>query len=274
MPEGDSVYRLAKRLRFMTGREVTHTSIRVPRYATTDFTGMTCTRVWPIGKHLFMQFETAGHVPQVLQTHLKMEGNWASYPAGSRRDPGHSARVVLRLKTAGKDDEVEVVGHWLGLVEVWPITDFDRHAGHLGPDLLDPDFDQAEAVRRIMATPELEIGRALLDQTNLAGIGNEYRAEACFLAGIHPRAKVKDVDVDKVVKIARRLMWANKDQTRRVSTGVHRGGESAYVFGRNHKPCRRCGTLIKNGFLGGENDLERVIWWCPHCQPAPAADPS
>ena len=64
-------------------------------------------------------------------------------------------------------------------------------------------------------------------------------------------------------------MWANKDAPVRVTTGVKRAGETSYVFGRNNKPCRRCGTLITKGFLGGEGDLERVIWWCPRCQPAP-----
>ena len=116
-----------------------------------------------------------------------------------------------------------------------------------------------------------EIGRALLDQHKLAGIGNEYRAEINFLAGTHPAELVRDVDVEKHVRLARRLMWANKDAPVRVTTGIKRAGETSYVFGRNNKPCRRCGTLIAKGFLGGEGDLERVIWWCPQCQPEPDA---
>ena len=145
--------------------------------------------------------------------------------------------------------------------------------GYLGPDLLDPDFDLDEAVRRIEAEPDREIGRALLDQRKLAGIGNEYRAEINFLAGTHPAELVRDVDVEKHVRLARRLMWANKDAPVRVTTGIKRAGETSYVFGRNNKPCRRCGTLITKGFLGGEGDLERVIWWCPQCQPEPCYIP-
>lgn len=270
MPEGDSVYQLSKRLQFMAGREVTHTSLRVPRYATTDFTGMTCKRVWPYGKHLFMEFAVEGYEPQVLHTHLKMEGTWSMHRAGDRwRKPGYTARVVLRLADLPHKD-IELVGHELGLVEVWPAREYDERMGYLGPDLLAEDFDFEEAYRRLVEDPDREIGRALLDQYRVAGIGNEYRAEICFLGGVHPRAKVGDVDVDKLLELSRRLMWANKDEPVRVSTGVKRAGETSYVFGRNNKPCRRCTTLIKKGFLGGEGDLERVIWWCPRCQPEPA----
>ncbi|WP_394282027.1 DNA-formamidopyrimidine glycosylase family protein [Corynebacterium sp.] len=264
MPEGDSVYQLAKRLNFMEGRAVTRCSLRWPSAATVDFTGLTCTRVWPYGKHLFMQFGN-----NILHTHLKMEGTWAIHRSGTRwRKPGHSARVVLEL-----DDDhprnIEVVGHWLGLVEVFPAAEYSQRMSYLGPDILEGEWDIDEAVRRIEAQPAREIGRALLDQKNVAGIGNEYRAEVCFIAGVHPAVPVGEVDVRSILEISRRLMWANKDSPVRVTTGVKRAGETSYVFGRNNKPCRRCGTLITKDFLGGEGDLERVMWWCPRCQPEP-----
>lgn len=274
MPEGDSVYQLSKRLQFMAGRRVTHTSLRVPRYATVDFTGMRCQQVWPYGKHLFMQFraeETEAYPPQILHTHLKMEGTWAMHRAGKRwRKPAHTARVVLHLADAPAAD-IELVGHELGLVEVFPAREYDQRMGYLGPDLLADEFDFAEAKRRIMRDPDREIGRSLLDQYRVAGLGNEYRAEVCFLAGVHPRSKVAEVDVEKLLKLSRKLMWANKDAPVRVTTGVKRAGETSYVFGRNKKPCRRCCSLIQKDFLGGEGDLERVIWFCPRCQPAPAS---
>ena len=271
MPEGDSIYQLSKRLQFMTGRTVTHTSVRVPRYATVDFTSMQCQRVWPYGKHLFMQFSAQGHDAQILHTHLKMEGTWAMHRAGKRwRKPAHTARVVLHLADASAAD-IELVGHELGLVEVFPAREYDQRMGYLGPDLLADEFDFAEAKRRIMCDPDREIGRSLLDQYRVAGLGNEYRAEACFLAGVHPRSKVGEVDVEKLLKLSRKLMWANKDAPVRVTTGVKRAGETSYVFGRNKKPCRRCRSLIQKDVLGGENDLERVIWFCPRCQPAPAS---
>lgn len=187
MPEGDSVYQLSKRLQFMTGREVTKCSLRVPRFATVDFTGMTVERVWPYGKHLFMQFGADGYEPEILHTHLKMEGTWSVHRAGSRwKKPGHTARVVLQLADAAGD--IELVGHSLGLVGVFPAVAYEEEMGYLGPDMLAEDFDSAEAYRRILAAPEREIGRALMDQYRVAGIGNEYRAEICFLAGVHPPA--------------------------------------------------------------------------------------
>ena len=271
MPEGDSVYQLSKRLQFMTGREVTASSLRVPRFATVDFTGMTVERVWPYGKHLFMQFGADGHEAQILHTHLKMEGTWSVHRAGARwTKPGHTARVVLQLFDDAGD--IELVGHSLGLVDVFPAREYEAEMGYLGPDMLAETFDFEEAKRRILADPDREIGRSLLDQYRVAGIGNEYRAEICFLGGVHPARTVAEVGaggVDKLLRIARRLMWANKDEVKRVTTGVKRAGETGYVFGRNKRPCRRCTTLITKGFLGGQDDLERVIWWCPTCQPEP-----
>ncbi|MDO5508774.1 MAG: DNA-formamidopyrimidine glycosylase family protein, partial [Corynebacterium casei] len=121
MPEGDSVLQLSNKMQFMVGREVTHTSIRVPRYATATFTGDYCENVWPYGKHLFMQFGE-----QILHTHLKMEGQWSIHYEGDKwRKPGFSARVVLRLANTPRD--IEVVGHSLGNVDVYPIDNYYDH---------------------------------------------------------------------------------------------------------------------------------------------------
>ncbi|GAB3939013.1 DNA-formamidopyrimidine glycosylase family protein [Corynebacterium tapiri] len=263
MPEGDSVFQLSRRLQFMAGREVLSTSLRVPRFATISFTGSTCERIWPLGKHLFMQFDE-----RILHTHLKMEGTWAMHLKGDRwRKPGYTARVVLTLEGAPHPRPIEVVGHDLGLVRVFPVAEYHERMGYLGPDILAEHFDIEEAQARIEQDPERTIGQALLDQKLVAGLGNEYRAEICFLMGVHPATPVKSVDVRAVLELSRRLIWANRNSPIRVTTGVKRAGENSYVFGRNNKPCRRCGTRIVNGFLGGDGDLERVIWWCPQCQP-------
>lgn len=276
MPEGDSVLQLSQRLQFLVGKTVTRTSIRTPRFANRDFSGAQCQQIWPYGKYLFMLFDQ-----QILATHLKMEGSWAMHLAGDRwRQPAHTARVVLRFAQQPRD--IEVVGHQLGLVRVFPATEYERFIGDLGPDILADDWDnhgKAEALRRIVAQPQRPIGTALLDQTNLVGIGNEYRAEVCFLAGLHPASRVGALDtarVSEILDIARRIMWANRNEPVRVTTGIKRAGETTYVFGRNNRPCRRCRTLIKHDSLGGpdqktrggtDDELERIIWWCPHCQP-------
>ncbi len=298
MPEGDSVLQLAERMQFLRGRQVTHTSVRVPRYALANLDGMFCQRVWPVGKHLFMHFDAApadalpaDAVPAdeagarapaqppvdglVVHTHLKMEGQWAIHFAGDRwRKPGHTARIVLQVAHQPRD--IEIVGHSLGFVEVYPARHYVERIAHLGPDILAPDWQQAgraEALRRIESRPQRSIGAALLDQKNVAGIGNEYRAEACFIAGVHPAVSTGHVDAAAVLDVTRRIMWANRFAPIRVTTGVRRAGETTYVFGRNNARCRRCGTLIEKSVLGGvdaggdEGELERIIWWCPHCQP-------
>ena len=120
----------------------------------------------------------------------------------------------------------------------------------------------------------------MLDQRNVAGIGNEYRAEVMFLIGLHPAVPVGRVGEEKVAQaldLARRVMWENRLEPHRVFTGDRRPGMGTFVFGRAAKPCRRCGETIEQSTLGGRfaggdlvldaGELERIIWWCPHCQP-------
>ena len=269
MPEGDSVFQLASRMQFLVGREVLHTDLRVASVATTTFTGETVERIWPYGKHLFMQLGE-----RVLHTHLKMEGTWSFHLKGDRwKKPGYKARVVLAVDGTPHPRPIEAVGFELGFVRVFLLRDYPDRIAHLGPDVLGENWNPEEATKRILARPERPIGTALLDQRNLAGVGNEYRAEVCFIAGVHPATPVTHTDVSKIVDIVRRVMWANRNSPIRVTTGVRRAGENGYVFGRNNRPCRRCGTLIVKGELGGvdkggdEGELERIIWWCPACQP-------
>lgn len=268
MPEGDSIFQLSHRMQFLTGRKILASSFRVPQLATTHLEPRQVTKVWPYGKHLFMQCEDL-----ILHTHLKMEGTWSVQRKGDKwRKPGHTARVVLDVEDA--QGPIEVVGHELGFVRLFPTTEYAAKIAHLGPDVLADDWLEAgvhEAKRRILAKPDRAIGLALLDQKVLAGVGNEYRAEICFIAGIHPATRVRDVDVDAVLRITRRLMWENRYSPIRVTTGVRRAGESTYAFGRYSKPCRRCGAPIQKSTLvdNPESELERIIWWCPNCQPLP-----
>lgn len=274
VPEGDSVYRLAHRMQFLVGREVVSTSIRVPAHAVASFDGRVAERVWPLGKHLFMRFGD-----DVLHTHLRMEGTWSVHRLGARwRKPGHTARVVLVVDGAPDGGPIEVVGHDLGMVRVFPFADYDDRVAHLGPDVLGSDWFEGgreEARRRVLADPGTAIGLALLDQRRLAGVGNEYRAEVCFLCGVHPATPVGDVDVDRILDVTRRVMWVNRLSPVRVITGDKRPGHTSFVFGRNRRPCRRCGTSIRKGTLAGagERDAERIIWWCPTCQPRPGGAP-
>lgn len=261
MPEGDTVYRAARLLdRTLAGRMLTETSFRVPQLATADLAGGTVLGTQSRGKHLLTRID-ADH-PWTLHTHLLMEGAWQAYRAGQRwRRPTHEARVVL---TAG--DHV-AVGFSLGVVELLPRDREDEAVGHLGPDLLGPDWDEDEALRRLRGDPARPVHEALLDQTNLAGVGNMYAAELCFVAGVHPQTPVGEVpDLVRMVRRARQMLDLNKERAVQSTTGDLRERERMWVYRRDRSPCRRCRTPVRVDQVGPPG-RERAIFWCPACQP-------
>ena len=131
-----------------------------------------------------------------------------------------------------------------------------------------------EAVRRLAADPGRELGPALLDQRNLAGVGNLYSCEVCFLSGLSPWTRIGDVpDLGAVVDRAARLLQANKDTVRQVTTGDLRRGLANWVFERSGQPCLRCGTRVAMAEQG-EPPRQRLTYWCPRCQPGPAPRPT
>ncbi|MDP3890532.1 DNA-formamidopyrimidine glycosylase family protein, partial [Nocardioides sp.] len=237
MPEGDTVWRAARSLhRALAGHDLVNTDFRVPSLATVDLSGYRMLRTHSRGKHLLMHLEGAHSL--TLHSHLKMEGAWHLYPPGERwRRPTTQARVVL---TTG--DRV-AVGFSLGILELIPRSQEDQVVGHLGPDLLGSDWDEEVALQRLLADPQRPIGEALLDQRNLAGIGNMYKAELCFTSGVHPAAPVGAVaDLPRMVRRARMMLEANKDRAEQTTTGDLRRGRRMWVYRRDQQPCLRCGT--------------------------------
>ncbi|MGC5247897.1 DNA-formamidopyrimidine glycosylase family protein [Gordonia sp. DT219] len=260
MPEGDTVYRAAAGLRrALDGKVLTLTDFRVPQLATTDLAGGVVTAVRSRGKHLLIDITRDDLAsPVSIHSHLQMEGRWDVHQLGAQwRRPTHEARVVLRT------EDSEAVGFSLGTLEL--LTDPDAELAYLGPDLLGDDWDAAEATRRIEAQPDTPIGVALLDQRLMAGVGNEYRSELCFVRGVLPGRPVAAVDVAAMVDLAHRMLWANRMRVARTTTGVTGHAARLYVYGRRGRPCRRCGTLILRGSLGPPG-ADRVIYWCPNCQ--------
>jgi endonuclease-8 len=191
-----------------------------------------------------------------------MEGVWRAYGPGEKwQRPEYTARVILDAPG------VQSVGFELGTLEVIKSADEDEVVGHLGPDLLGPDWDAVEAVRRLAAAPEVGSYVALLDQRNLAGIGNVYANEIAFLRGVLPTRAVGDTpDLLAVVDLAERMLQANKQRFTRSTTGDLRPGQTSWVYGRTGRPCRRCGTKLLGGELGRLIGQERIITWCPRCQ--------
>lgn len=262
MPEGDAVWRTAERLRgALDGRTLLSTDLRVPQHATADLSGGTVIETVSRGKHLLTRIDHEGR-RWTLHTHLKMEGSWRVYRPGERwGKPAHLARVVLAAE--GRT----AVGFQLGIVELLPRDREDDVVGHLGPDLLGPDWDEEEAVRRLTADPDRPLGEALLDQRNLAGIGTIYRTELCFLTGYDPRSPMGVVaDPVRMVRLARTMLDQNRHHAQIVTTGDKRRGRSLWVYGRGKERCLRCGTAIERAELG-QAGVERVAYWCPSCQP-------
>jgi len=254
MPEGDVVWYTARRLHeALAGRTLTRSDFRVPRLATADLTGDVVTETLSRGKHLLTRTENG----LTVHTHLRMDGTWRVRPAAERIPDSHRIRLLLA------NEEWQAIGYQLGVVELVRTSEESRVVGHLGPDLLGPDWDCAEAVRRLSAEPDRPIGEALLDQRNLAGIGNVYKAEVLFLRGLSPWQPVGGVaGLGAVADLARRLLEANKERHGHVTTGSMRRGEENWVYGRQGRPCRRCGTRVRSA---GQQD--RITFWCPSCQP-------
>ncbi|GAB3763305.1 endonuclease-8 [Nocardioides ginsengisegetis] len=263
MPEGDTVFRAARLLdRSLSGQVLTATDFRVPQLATSDLAGGTVTATVSRGKHLLTRIERDDEA-WTLHTHLKMEGAWRVHRPGERwRRPVHQARVVLTTARA------VAVGFQLGIVELLPRDQEESVVGHLGPDLLGPDWDEAEALRRLLADPARPVGEALLDQTALAGIGNMYQAELCFTSGVHPRTPIGQVpDLTRLVRRAKQMLEVNKERATQSTTGNLR--EPLWVYRRDDRPCRRCGTTVLVAMVGPAG-RERASYWCPSCQPAPS----
>ncbi|GAA3632277.1 Fpg/Nei family DNA glycosylase [Microlunatus ginsengisoli] len=260
MPEGDVVFRSCYRLNeVLAGRRLARCEFRVPTLATTDLTGVEIREVVSRGKHQLFRLADGF----TLHSHFRMDGAWRIYQAGRAWSGGPDWQVRAVLGTA---DHV-AVGYRLPVLELLPTAEEDTVVGHLGPDLLGPDWDLDEALRRIGTDPTRAVGEALLDQRNLAGIGTFYRAEILFLQGVHPRTPVTDVpDLRRLVQRAQLLMSANRWQVAQTSTGDTRPGRRAYVFERGNQPCRRCGTPISTEEFGPTGQ-ERRSYWCSRCQP-------
>jgi endonuclease VIII len=268
VPEGDTVWNTAQALhRAMAGQVLTRSDFRVPQLATVELTGSTVRESVSRGKHLLLRLGHPDGIRRLtLHSHLRMDGMWRVYPPGAQwtARPAHLIRVVLYTPAA------VAVGYHLHDLALVPTDQEHTLVGHLGPDLLGADWNPAEAVRRLATHPDASIAEALLDQRNLAGIGNLYKCEVLYLRGIWPWTPVRDTpDLTAVVVLAQKLLASNKGRWLQATTGSLRKSEANYVYGRRNQPCRRCGTPIRRA----EQD-ERATYWCPTCQRQPPDQPA
>ena len=274
MPEGDTIFRAARTLHnLLAGKVVTRFESAFPALTRVNddrqVVGRTVDAVVSRGKHLLMTF--SGDL--TLRTHMRMNGTWHVYPTGARwKKPARDMRIVVAT------DEVEAVAFNVPVAELVSGRDLTRRGpvAALGPDLLGADFDRDEAIRRLQARSQTQIGDALLDQHALAGIGNVFKSEILFLSGVHPFAPVgalSDAMLRRIVDVAHDQLRANVlTGSQTLSTAFGRRTtrsldprEKLWVYGRGGKSCRRCGTPVSSLASGPD---ARLTYWCPACQPA------
>lgn len=260
MPEGDTVRRACAQLEHhLAGQPLTVAELRWPTLAGTDLRGTTVVTVAAYGKHLLIRLDNGW----TLHTHLRMDGRWAfvapSGPSKVRYSP--QTRVVLGTS------EWLAVGLSLGMLDLVRTRDEHTLIAHLGPDIMADDFDAEEAITRLRAFSGT-IGAALLDQTNLAGIGTFWAAEGLFVRRLDPWRPAGEVTADQLDALigwTRRTMLAALTTPIQTSTGVSAPGRNSYVHGRHRQACRRCGTPIAVAQIGPPTK-ERPMFHCPRCQ--------
>lgn len=262
MPEGHTIHRLARDLTRTLGGEPVRASSPQRRFdgGAAAIDGAILQRAEAWGKYLFCDFGSG----EVLHVHLGLIGKFRRRPAPPPEPVG-----AVRLRLEGSAAAWDLSGP----TRCELITP-EEQAGivaTLGADPLRRRPD-VESVRAGLARTRRPIGAVLLDQRVIAGIGNVYRAEILFLAGIHPArpaSGLSDSEVDllwsQTVELLRiglrlgRIVTTDPDEIGRPRSRM-RAEDRLYAYHREH--CRRCGTELGVIELGG-----RPIWFCPTCQP-------
>jgi endonuclease-8 len=262
MPEGDNLHAYA---RSVDAALAGQTLLRAwsTRAALARFEGHDVRSAHAQGKHLLVEFDT-GHV---LRTHLRMHGAIRVRP-GSHEGPIVNPHVRWLLASASHTalcldaPSVELIHP--GELASHPVL------SRLGPDLLGPELDAQEVLRRLRREPARAIGSALMDQEALAGIGNVYKSEVLFITETSPFARVADLDDARLLAIvhtARDLMRRNVGGPRR-TTPRGRIGPPHWVYERSGELCLRCGARVE---MLRQGPLARSSYYCPECQPTPRA---
>src|SRR5271166_1342013 len=278
MPEGDTIFRTARALgRALTGKPVTGFRSTFPLLTRfnddTPLAGQTVERVESRGKWLLIHFSGGG----TLATHMLMSGSWHIYRPGERwQQPRISMRIVV------ENSEFVAVGFRVPVAKMLRAHELERAVRIPPPtiDVLREEFDEAEVAHRVLRHADEEIADVLQNQEVIAGVGNVFKSEICFVTGINPFCRVaalSDEHVAALIGAAQRLVGANvlEDSSdaivtyggrKRRTTHESDPGASLWVYGRNGEPCRRCGERVRRRIQGPD---ARVTFWCQRCQPMP-----
>ena len=278
MPEGDTIFRTARNIgRALIGKPVIGFRSTFPLLMRfnddTPLVGQTVDRVESRGKWLLIHFSGGG----ILTSHLLMNGRWHIYRQGER---WQLARIHMRIVI--ENSEYQTVGFRVPVARMHTEQSLarDLQIARSENDLLSEEFDAEAGLARLLGRPQEALADALLDQTVLAGIGNVFKSEICFVQRLHPFRAVRTLTRDEAaatISSAQKLLKANvledsgdmivtyRGQQRR-TTHASDPGASLWVYGRAGEPCRRCGEPIRRRIQGAD---ARVTFWCPRCQPMP-----
>ncbi len=261
MPEGDTVWRTAQRLHeALAGAPLVLAELRWPGLSDLHLVGARTIEVVSRGKHLMHRLDSG----TTVHSHLRMDGQWRVAAAGPDTE-----RLLRRddLRAALGTVAWSALGLRLGMLHIVPTAREGDLVGHLGPDVLGPDWDAGRAVAAVAAYPG-PVGEALLDQRTLAGVGTVWASEALFLERLLPWTAATDLDTRRVAALVdrvHRLMDVGRRYAVQSSTGVRRHGQETYVYGRSGRPCRRCGDTVRVAAIGVA-PRERLLYSCPTCQ--------
>jgi endonuclease-8 len=278
MPEGDTIFRTARALnRALAGRRITGFRSNYPLltrfHDDTPLTGQEVDLVESRGKWVLINFSGGG----ILVTHMLMSGSWHIYRPGEPwQQPGRNMRIVL------ENTVCQAVGFRVPVAQMHSVQSLarDRRIPQSTTDVLNAEFDAEATAQRLLACAHEEIGDVLLHQDVLAGVGNVFKSEVCFVTGVNPFCKVADLSAEQIATLiatSKKLVASNvlEDSGNTIVTyrGQHRRtthqsspGESLWVYSRNGEPCRRCGERIRRRIQGPD---ARVTFWCQQCQPMP-----
>ena len=278
MPEGDTIFRTARNLgRALEGKPVTAFRSTFPwlmRFNDdTPLAGQTIDKVEARGKWLLVHFSGGG----ILASHLLMNGRWHIYRRGERWQLAH-----IHMRIVIENEQYQAIGFRVPVARMHTQQSLDRdlHVAVVENDLLRNEFDAAAALERLRSRPNEAIADALLNQSVLAGVGNVFKSEICFVNGLHPFRAVGTLtgnEAAAAITSAQKLLRANVLEDSSDTIVTYRGqqrrtthnsdpSQSLWVYGRNGEPCRRCGELIRRRIQGVD---ARVTFWCPRCQPMP-----
>jgi endonuclease-8 len=279
MPEGDTIYRAARALQLaIGGKVVTGFETGLAKLARVNddapLVGRVVEKVESRGKWLLIYFSQ----DLILVTHMLMSGSWHLYRLGERWRMGRGKmRVVIRTA------EWEAVAFNVPIAELYTARSLARseQVPKLGPDILSAEFTVDGGVARLAAyaaeNPDAEIAVVLLNQRVLAGLGNVYKSEVAFAAGVNPFRAMRTItpkEMETMVDVAQRYMKVNvvdgKGEgivtyagNRRTTRAMDRE-ERLWVYKRDGQECRRCGAAV---MMRKQGSQARSTYWCPECQP-------